>query len=236
MDNKLLQSVKAMHSKFGLENNSGPTHLTPEEKSFRIVALREEIDEYEEATELVNEYDALVDLMVFAVGTFERHGFPLQDGFDAVMTCNMKKELAGSSENSKRGFKRDLVKPAGWTGPEAKLSEILNKPVIMEQSKKYDSGKPELDLIPTEPLNMIADVLTFGAKKYGRNNWRMNNVPEFSRLYASILRHLMAWNDGQDNDPESGLSHLAHASTQLMFLLYHTMHSPSKDNRFSKGL
>lgn len=178
----------------------------------------------------------MIDLLVFTVGTFERQGLPLQEGFDAVMQCNMKKNLAGSDENSKRGFKRDLVKPQGWVGPESQLQEILNRPFNVEQSLKYDNGKSELDLIPLEPLYMIADVLTFGAKKYGRNNWRMNNVPEFSRLYASILRHLMAWNDGQDNDAESGLSHLAHASTQLMFLLYHTIHSPSKDNRFSKGL
>jgi len=236
MDNKLLQSVKKMHQKFGLQNNVGVTHLSDEEKKFRIVALREEIDEYEAATDLVNEYDALIDLMVFAVGTFERQGFPLQEGFDAVMACNMKKELAGSSENSKRGFKRDLVKPEGWTGPEQHLAEILNKPQFIEQSKKYDSGKAPLDLIPLEPLLMIADVLQFGVDKYGRNNWRMNNVPEFSRLYASILRHLMSWNEGEDLDKESGMSHLAHAATQLMFLIYHSIHSPSKDNRFSKGL
>lgn len=127
MDNKLLETVKKMHNKFDLQNTAGPQHLTPEEKAFRIVALREEIDEYEESTELVNEYDALIDLLVFTVGTFERQGLPLQKGFDAVMQCNMQKNLAGSSENSKRGFKRDLVKPQGWVGPESKLQEILAK-------------------------------------------------------------------------------------------------------------
>lgn len=236
MDNKLLQSVKNMHEKFGLANNAGPTSLTSEEKAFRIVALREEIQEYEDSTDLVNEYDALIDLMVFAVGTFERQGFPLQEGFDTVMECNMKKELAGSSEKSKRGFKRDLVKPQGWTGPESKLQQIINRPLNVEQSLKYDSGKAPVDLIPLEPLLMIADVLQFGVQKYGRNNWRMGNVPEFSRLYASILRHLMSWNEGEDLDKESGMSHLAHASTQLMFLIYHSIHSPSKDDRFSRGI
>lgn len=126
MDNKLLHSVKKMHEKFGLANNGCPVHLSPEEKAFRIVALREEIDEYEASSNLVDEYDALIDLMVFAVGTFERQGLPLQKGFDTVMACNMKKELAGSSENSKRAFKRDLVKPQGWAGPEATLQIILD--------------------------------------------------------------------------------------------------------------
>lgn len=238
MDNKLLQSVKKMHDKFGLANNNGPTSLTSEEKAFRIVALREEITEYEDTDELVDEYDALIDLMVFTVGTFERQGFPLQLGFEAVMKRNMMKELAGSNENSKRGFKRDLVKPIGWTGPEGELLDILDEALKQpkELSRKYDSNKAPLDLIPLEPLLMVADVLEFGVNKYGRDNWRMNNVPEFSRLYASILRHLMSWNNGEDLDPESNLSHLAHASTQLMFLMYHTIHNSSKDNRFNQGI
>jgi len=238
MESKLLNIVKTMHTKFGLANNDGPTFLTAEEKAFRITALREEIDEYEQSTTLVDEYDALIDLMVFATGTLERQGLPLQDGFEAVMKCNMQKELAGSSENSKRGFKRDLVKPANWKGPEADLFNIILKlaETPKELSKKFDSGKADLGLIPVEPLNLIANVLEFGVQKYGRDNWRMHDVPEFSRLYASILRHLTSWNNGDDLDKESDLPHLAHATTQLMFLIYHSIHSPTKDNRFNKGV
>lgn len=238
MESKLLLIVKKMHTKFGLENNDGPTFLTAEEKAFRIKALREEIDEYEQSTDLVSEYDALIDLMVFATGTLERQGFPLQEGFESVMKCNMQKELAGSCENSKRGFKRDLVKPANWKGPEADLFKILGRASAgpKELSKKFDTGKEDLGLIPVESLNLIANVLEFGAQKYGRNNWRMHDVPEFSRLYASILRHLTSWNEGEDLDKESTLPHLAHATTQLMFLIYHSIHSPTKDNRFNKGV
>lgn len=237
MDNELMTLVKAMHTKFGLESNTGPTKLDAEEKAFRVTAIKEEIAEYEGSTNLVDEYDALLDLMVFAVGTLERQGLPLQEGFETVMKCNMNKELAGSSENSKRGFKRDLVKPCGWTGPEFTLQQIIDrKPSIVEDSKKYDDGKSPLNLIPMEPLIQVANVLQFGVTKYGKDNWRMNNVPELSRVYASILRHLMSWNEGEDLDKESGQSHLAHASTQLMFLMYHLIHSPSKDDRFSKGV
>jgi len=127
MDNVLLKQVKKMHTKFGLNNDGEPCHLSDEEKKFRIVALREEIDEYEESTELVDEYDALIDLLVFTVGTFERQGLRLQDGFDVVMECNMQKNIAGSNGNSKRGFKRDLVKPDGWVAPEKKLQQIIEK-------------------------------------------------------------------------------------------------------------
>ena len=37
---------------------------------------------------------------------------------------------------------------------------------------KYDSDKAPLALIPPQVLNQIAEVLGFGADKYGMNNWR----------------------------------------------------------------
>ena len=37
---------------------------------------------------------------------------------------------------------------------------------------KYDSGKPDLSLIPPESLVEIAHVMTFGAEKYDRDDWR----------------------------------------------------------------
>ena len=54
-----------------------------------------------------------------------------------------------------------------------------------------------------------------------------------SRYFSAAQRHLLAWNDGEDNDPESGLPHLAHASCNLMFMLYHTKHNPKLDDRFN---
>jgi hypothetical protein len=68
---------------------------------------------------------------------------------------------------------------------------------------KYNAGKPQLDLIPTEQLTQIAEVFGFGADKYGRNNWRHDgSTTSWSETYASIQRHLTAWNDCEDVDPE----------------------------------
>lgn len=66
---------------------------------------------------LEEQFDALIDLSVFTYGTGDRQGFPFDVGFKRVMDKNMQKELAGTGENSKRGFARDLVKPKGWTAP-----------------------------------------------------------------------------------------------------------------------
>jgi hypothetical protein len=85
---------------------------------------------------------------------------------------------------------------------------------------KYDNGKAPLALLPPEALIKIAEVLAFGAEKYGANNWRDDgDKTQWSRSYSSLQRHLNAFWSGQDIDPESGLSHLAHAATQIFILM-----------------
>jgi hypothetical protein len=84
-------------------------------------------------------------------------------------------------------------------------------------ANKFDGGKPRLGLLPKKALTETAKVLTFGAEKYDAHNWRKGL--EYSRLEDAALRHVFAWADGEDRDPESGLSHLAHALCCLMFLL-----------------
>ena len=81
---------------------------------------------------------------------------------------------------------------------------------------KNDSDKPRVDLLPSIPLLGVARVLGIGARKYSAHNWR--GGIQFSRLYAAALRHLLAFNDGEDLDRESGLNHLDHALCELMFL------------------
>lgn len=84
------------------------------------------------------------------------------------------------------------------------------------EGKKYDKEKDRWDLLPIEPIEQVVKVLTMGANKYGPNNWR---GVESERYYAALLRHLTAWRKGEMNDSESGLSHLAHAMTNIIFLM-----------------
>ncbi len=102
--------------------------------------------------------------------------------------------------------------------PSHGLPEVTNVPPP-PPGKKYDHGKPKLELLPTKPLEDIAKVLEFGANKYGENNWQL--VPQGRKRYAgAALRHLFAWMRGEVNDPESGLPHLAHAGCCVLFLLH----------------
>jgi hypothetical protein len=57
-----------------------------------------------------------------------------------------------------------------------------------------------------------------GARKYGRFNWREHTVT-VSVYTDAIMRHLMAYVDGEDLDPESGINHLAHVMACCAVLL-----------------
>lgn len=98
---------------------------------------------------------------------------------------------------------------------------------------KHDSGKVLLHLLPADVLKSVAEVFTYGAKKYGHENFYndMNNL-KYSRYLNAAKRHLLAWEQGENLDEESELHHLDHCITSLMFLRLQTMHSiPHVDDR-----
>lgn len=74
----------------------------------------------------------------------------------------------------------------------------------------------------TVPANVMAEIgvgMLEGALKYGRHNYRGVGV-RASVYYDATLRHLMAWWEGEDLDPDSAaaLSHISKAITSLVVL------------------
>lgn len=104
------------------------------------------------------------------------------------------------------------------------LSETQTK-----QGIKHDSGKPDLSYISLTLMEEVAKVREFGAKKYSRNNWVLGF--QYTRSIAAALRHIMAFNSGEDYDQESNLSHIAHAVCCLEHLLNDIKNHPENDNR-----
>lgn len=124
MEDRCFQLVQMMHKKFGLDAKQ-TGRLTPEERAFRIACMQEELEEFKTSGSLVDDYDAMLDLIVFAMGTLDRMGLPFAEAFEIVMSCNMSKTLG---PNAKRGnFKRDLVKPDDFVGPEVGLQRIIDE-------------------------------------------------------------------------------------------------------------
>lgn len=99
---------------------------------------------------------------------------------------------------------------------------------------KHDGNKIPLHLLSTEAMNQTAAVLAFGAEKYAEHNWR--NGFAWSRPLSAALRHITAFNAGEDRDPESGLSHLAHAACCIMFLLEFEKTHQHLDDRYKPNL
>lgn len=128
-----------------------------------------------------------------------------------------------------------------WTGPGKpghllpihKEIRMASKPLPPKGkpvgAMKFDEEKPRMELLDPYAMEQLALVLTFGAKKYEPWNWTKGLA--FSRLLGAAFRHLFAWAKGEDLDPESGLSHLAHAMCCIMFLISMTQRHPELDDR-----
>lgn len=95
--------------------------------------------------------------------------------------------------------------------------------------KKFDAGKSRLTLLPFKQLEQVADILAFGAEKYGLGNWLKGTG--WSRFLDAALRHVTAFSRDEDNDPETGKSHLAHAICCLLFVMYYYDEDIGDDDR-----
>jgi len=100
----------------------------------------------------------------------------------------------------------------------------------VDEGRKYDGDKPKLHLLPPKSMLEIGKVLTYGAEKYDAENWR--KVPDLQNRYTSAaLRHIFAHIDGEENDEETSLSHLAHAMCCLLFKLEDELIGKSEKER-----
>lgn len=84
----------------------------------------------------------------------------------------------------------------------------MNPTPSLDPKGEAGAKKTPLQLLPPYALAQTALAHAEGAKKYGHWNWRTNKVCATTYIGA-ILRHLTAWQDGEDIDADSGLSHIA---------------------------
>ncbi len=96
----------------------------------------------------------------------------------------------------------------------AGITEIVE----VTEGIKHDKNKLKLSLIPTQLINGVGEVMSFGARKYTKNNWR--NLDDPTRYLDALMRHLEAYRGGEEFDEETGLPHLAHLATNAGFLLF----------------
>jgi len=106
--------------------------------------------------------------------------------------------------------------PAGDTREEAPATPAAGD---KESNPKEACGsvKVPLSYFPVTAIAQGSMALLAGACKYGRNNWRVKGV-RVSTYYDALLRHMTAYWEGEELDPEDGVSHLGHALACLAIL------------------
>lgn len=86
----------------------------------------------------------------------------------------------------------------------------------MNKGIKYDQGKPDYSLLPFGSIDDLVRVITYGAEKYDRFNWK---YVDKERYKAAALRHISSYMQGEVHDEETGIHHLAHAMANLTFIM-----------------
>lgn len=108
-----------------------------------------------------------------------------------------------------------ITKPHGFF--EMYKQEDPDKPKDM----KFDGGKILGSVIFQDfpkSINETLGVATFGANKYERSSWKTVKDGE-TRYLDALFRHILAYAGGEQNDPESGFAHLAHAAWNCLAVL-----------------
>lgn len=97
---------------------------------------------------------------------------------------------------------------------------------------KNDQGKAPIHFITREFMEGLARAQGFGAKKYGDYNFTKGIA--YTRLLDAAMRHILAFTWGEDNDIESGESHISHAAANLNMLMFMVKNHPELDDRYKK--
>lgn len=99
----------------------------------------------------------------------------------------------------------------------------------MNEALRYNEDKLRYDLLEPHSLEQLVTVFTTGARKYSERNWEKGM--KWSKMLASLKRHIAAFEKGEDYDPETGLPHMSHAAWNAMGLVTYMKYHPEYDDR-----
>jgi len=77
--------------------------------------------------------------------------------------------------------------------------------------------KAPISTVSGAVMSEVGVAMLEGARKYGRHNYRVSGV-RASVYRDAAWRHLTKWWEGEDIDPDSGISHIIKAMASLMVL------------------
>ena len=92
------------------------------------------------------------------------------------------------------------------------------------------TGKVPMSCVPAPVLMELALAMLEGSRKYGRHNYRVSGV-RASVYYDAVMRHCMAWWEGEDIVSDSQLSHITKAIAGLVVIRDSMMTNTWVDDR-----
>ena len=148
------------------------------------------------------------------------------DMFEDLVAAEERRRYTALMSSEDR-LRCDLGDGNVMDGLGALASMAGNSVEVQTKGRKFDQGKLQYGLVPPKALKETVKVLTVGAEKYDRNNWK--KVPDAqARYYDALQRHLWDWFSGEQLDPETGINHLAHAACNILFLLERDIATPEE--------
>lgn len=113
------KKVKEFQLKFGHPVSEYPVQMSKERAEKRYQWMLEEINEFLEADEIVEQADAMIDLIYFALGTLVEMGIEPDNLFNIVQNANMSKLWPDGKPHYNEDGK--TIKPSTWEDPHNKL-------------------------------------------------------------------------------------------------------------------
>lgn len=123
--NKEWREVREFHEKFGHPVEDRPTEMKPERARKRYNWMLEEINEFLEADEIVEQADAMIDVIYFALGTLVEMGIEPDSLFEIVQEANMSKLWPDGKPHYNAEGK--TIKPSTWEDPHEKLKAEIER-------------------------------------------------------------------------------------------------------------
>ena len=117
--------VKKFHETFNHPVSEKPTMLSASRLAQRNIWVKEELEEAEEATDVIGQADAMIDAIYFLLGTLVEMGVKPQAVFEIVQEANMSKVFPDGKPHFNEVGK--VIKPEGWVAPEPKIEAEIKR-------------------------------------------------------------------------------------------------------------
>lgn len=101
---------------------------------------------------------------------------------------------------------------------------------MSNEGQRFNDGKLRWSLVDFDSLKPMVRVLEFGSQKYSDHNWKKGL--KTTEICESMLRHITAYLNGEDMDPESNLPHIGHIMCNAKFLSYMWLFKKEFDDRY----